>query len=258
MVPSGTALFFIAHTPSRRNKLELLKEKYAEWVSFIDTREAEREKLANPAEAEGLQEQIRDKKAEVLRVQAELQMLKAQLTLALGGLGTPYNKSQFDYEWSRKKTALKAEVEALIAEQLEAGVSVPKLMKDLNCKSPNWLYTIKDGIELYRDATQEEMAGTIWEHSDATSVHRYALGHDPAESGYAYVMLKGAIDSEFEGTQCIFEFGTGHFITGNRTLFDSVTSTVKKQRSQLLADILMGVYSKRVIRDTNPYYEPTN
>ena len=32
------------------------------------------------------------------------------------------------------KSQLKAKVEALMAEQIEAGVSVPKLMKELQCK----------------------------------------------------------------------------------------------------------------------------
>lgn len=234
--------------------MEALKQKYQEWEQFIDTREAEREKLANPTETKELTEQLNEKKRELAQVQAELQMLKAQIMLAQAeGAGT-YNKAVFDYEWSRKKAALKAEVEALIAEQLEAGASVPRIMKDLSCKSPNWLYAIKANMELYRGATKEEMVGTIWEHSDATSVHRYALGTNPLVDGYSYVMLKGAIDSEYEGEQCVFEYATGNFISGSRDLFDSITHSVKNQRSQLLADILTGAYTKKVIRDTNPYF----
>ena len=237
--------------------MESLKSKYAEWVSFIDTREAERERLSNPVGSTDLKAQLREKKGALHKLKAEIQLLEAQIMLAQPS-GGGYNKAAFDYEWSRKKTSLKAEVEALIAEQLEAGVSVPRLMKDLDCKSPNWLYTIKANIDLFRGATQEEMVGTIWEHTDATSVHRYALGTNPLVNGYSYVMLKGALDSEYEGEQCIFEFDSGNFISGSRDLFDSVTGSVKTQRSQMLADILKGVYTKRVIRDTNPYFEAPN
>lgn len=233
--------------------MEELKERFAEWTSFVNTREAERVKLAHPSENDDLKAQIADKKAEALRVKAELQMLQAQLVIAQGGTPT-YSRAAFDFEWGRKKTLLKAEVERLMAQQIEAGVSIPKLMKELQCKNPAWLYSVRENLHAYRGVFKEDMAQTDWNWSDVTSVHRYALGHEPEGSGWGFVLMHGAVDSEFEHEQCMFDFKTGAFIAGNRQLFDSVTTGVKHQRSQMLAQILEGTYLKKVRRDTNPYF----
>jgi len=138
---------------------------------------------------------------------------------------------------------------------MEAGVSVPKLMKELQCKSPNWLYSVKENLDLYRGAAKEEMAGAHWEWSDATSVHRYGLAKAPENNEWAFVLLIGAIESEFEGEKCVFDFVTGNFISGSKALYDSVPQSVKLQRSMMLAEILDGTYTKKVRRDTNNYFD---
>ena len=235
--------------------MEELKEKFAEWSSFVETRENERNKAMHPEGAEELKAQIDDAKAAVLKANAELQLLKAQLVLLDS---KPYTKARFDHEWGMKKTALKSDVEKLIAEQIEAGVSIPKLMKALNSKNPQWFYSIKENLNMYRGAANEDVAQSHWEWSDATSVHRYAISCAPDSSEYSFVLLKGAKDTEFEGEQCVFDFNTGHFISGSRAVFESVTDSVKKQRSEMLRDILMGVYTRTVKRDHNPYFQPTN
>lgn len=233
--------------------MEALNEKYQEWVNFTETRERERERLSNPPGASELKDKIAEQQSVVLKAQAQLQMLKAQLVLLSNG-DTPYRKADFDHTWGRKKTSLKAEVEQLMAEEIERGTSIPKIMKELNCRNPVWLYQVRDNLNAYRGASKEEMAQTDWHWSDVTSVHRYALGHDLEGSDWGFVLMHGAVDSEFEHEQCMFDFKTGNFITGNRQLFDSVTTGVKQQRSRMLAEILEGTYLKKVRRDTNPYF----
>ena len=66
------------------------------------------------------------------------------------------------------------------------------------------------------------MAGAHWEWTDATSVHRYGLAKAPENNEWAFVLLIGAIESEFEGEKCVFDFGTGNFISGSKALYDSV------------------------------------
>lgn len=232
--------------------MDELKEKYAEWTNFVETRELAREEAQNPEGAQELREQIDEAKAKVLRAKAELQQLQAKLVLLNNG-EVRYSKAAFDHKWTRKKAEVKRELEALIAQQIEANVSIPVLMKALNSRNAQMFYAVKENLALYRAAAKDEVESVEWQWSDVTSVHRYALA---AENGskYSLVLMKGALDSEFEGYECVYALDTGYFISGNRALYDSVTASVKKQRAQLLADILTGVYDKRVIRDTNPYF----
>ena len=233
--------------------MEDLKAKFHEWTNFVAIRETERAKLSNPENTAGLKKQINDKKSEVMKAQAELQMLQAQLVLSNDG-EAPYRKTVFDMEWGQKKQALKLEVELLIAEEIQRGTSIPKIMKSLGCKNATWLYQVRDNIEQYRGASKEEMADTKWEWSDVIAVHRYALGCAPESSEWAFVLLHGALDTGYEGDYCVFDYKTGHFISGDRAVFDDVTEGVKAQRSKMLAEILEGVYAKKTRRDTNPYF----
>lgn len=234
--------------------MEELKAVFEQWMNFTQTREAERAKVMNPEHTSELREQIKDKKAEVLKAQAELQMLQAQLTLS-SAEGTPYRKAAFDLEWGQRKVELKKELETLIAEQLQAGVSVPKLMKTLQCKSPTLIYAVKENLDLYRGAAREEVAATTWLWSDAVSVHRYGLGYGDEGTEYAYAILHGAPDTEHENKWTTFDYKTQAFIAGDRALFDSVPQSVKKQRTELLATILDGSYTKKIRRDFNPYFQ---
>lgn len=230
-----------------------LKERYAEWSNFTDIRETAREKVMSPPGAKELREQINTKQGEVLKAQAELQMLKAQLVLTGQG-EIPYRRADFDHAWGRKKTALKLEVETLMAEEIQSGTSIPKIMRELQCKNPNWLYEVKSNIGMYRGAAKEDMAQTKWEWSDVTAVHRYALGCATDSSEWAYVLLKGAEDTALEGEQCMFDYQTGYYISGNRAVFEDVTDGTKAQRSQMLAQVLDGSYDKKVRRDINTYF----
>jgi hypothetical protein len=234
--------------------LEELKQVYREWSAFTETRELERSRLMNPEGAKELRELIDKKKSEVLQAQAELQILQARLVLSRAG-EVPYRKADFDHEWSRKKAVIKAERDRLAAEQIEQGVSIPKIMKELNTNSPNWLYAVRDNINAHRGAAKEDLTQTDWKWTNVTSVHRYAVGHDLKTNEWAFVMLKGVIDTPMEGDYCTFDFKTGNFISGSREVFDSVTPSVKKQRSQMLADLLDGTYTKSVKRDNNPYFQ---
>lgn len=233
--------------------MEELKETFAEWTNFVETRELAREKAQNPDGAQELREQIDEAKAAVLKAKANLQMLQAQLVLNNDG-AQRYSKATFDHQWSRKKKELQREIHRLIAEQIEAGTGIPSMMKALNTRNSVLFYSVKENLNLYREAAKEEAADIDWQWSDATSVHRYALATEPGKSKFAFVLLKGSLDTDFEGQQCMYAFDTGYFISGNRALYDSVTPSVKKQRAQLLADILTGVYSKSIKRDENPYF----
>lgn len=233
--------------------MDELKETYQEWLNFVEIRELAREKAQNPDGAQELREQIDEAKAKVLRAKAELQQLQAKLVLMNNG-EIRYSKASFDHKWTRHKAALKRDLEKLIAQQIEAGVSIPVLMKALGSKNASMFYTVKENLNLYRDAAKDEVREVDWQWSDATSVHRFALGTEPGSSKWAAVLMKGARDTEFEGTECVYAFDTGYFITGNRALYDATTPSVKKSRSHLLADIISGTYDKKVIRDHNPYF----
>lgn len=233
--------------------MEELKAVYEQWQSFTQTREAERAKVMNPEHTAALREQIKDKKGEVAKAQAELQMLQAQLILS-GTEGTPYRKAAFDLEWGQRKQDLKQDLEGLIAEQLNAGVSVPKLMKALQCKSPSLIYNVKENLDLYRGASREEVASTRWHWSDAVSVHRYGLGYPDDANEWAFAILHGAPDTEYEGKWTTFDYKTQAFIAGDHDLWASVPQSVKKTRTELLATILDGSYTKKIRRDTNPYF----
>lgn len=229
-----------------------LKSKFADWTTFTRTREAARHDLANPEGSQDIKDQIAQKKSELMTIQAELQMLQAQLVLK----GTkPYNKSAFDLEWARKKQALKDEVEALMAEQIELGVSIPKIMKEIGTKSPTWLYTVKENLNIIRGASKEDLSHVDWTWSNITSVHRYGIAKELGSDEWSYVLLKGVLDSPLEDQHCTFDFKTGNFIAGSKAVFDSVTQSVKQQRAQMLADIVDGTYTKSVRRDTNPYFD---
>lgn len=232
--------------------MEELKDKFAEWNNFVETRELAREKAQNPDGAQDLREKIDEAKAAVLRAKAELQQLQARLVLLNNG-EVRYSKAAFDHKWARKKQEVKRELEKLIAEQIEAGVSIPVLMKALNSRNAQMFYSVKENLNLYREAAKDEVKDMEWQWSDVTSVHRYALAAEGSK--WSLVLMKGALDTEHEHKECVFAFDTGYFISGNRALFDSVTPSVKKQRATLLADILSGVYSKKVIRDHNPYFQ---
>jgi hypothetical protein len=236
--------------------LEDLKEKFDEWNNFVNTREEARAVAQNPQGAVELREKITAAKSALLRAKAELAKYQAELVLLTDG--EPYTKTRFDHEWGLKKAELKAEVEKLIAEQLQAGESIPKLMKVLGSRNPAWFYSIKENLSQHVGGLNEELAQSHWEFSDATSVHRYALSYGPESSDYAFVLMKGAKDTEFEGEQCVFDFNTGQFISGSRAVFESVTESVKKQRSEMLRDLLIGVYTKSVKRDENPYFQTIN
>lgn len=234
--------------------MEKLKLKFAEWDSFVDDREKARKSLMNPPGVYERREEIRLKQAELFKVQAELQKLKAELVLS-GANGVPYNKAAFDHQWVHHKRTLKAEVEALMAEEIEKGTSIPRILKALDSSNPAWLYRVKDNLNAYRGAAKEEMAQTTWYWTDVTGVHRYGLGHGETGSDWGFVLMHGAVDSEFEHEKCMFEFNNGTFIGGNRQLFDSVATSVKRQRADMLAQILDGVYVKKVRRDVNPYFD---
>lgn len=233
--------------------MQELKEKFAAWNTFTATREAERLAVMNPEATVNLRQQIVEAQAAVQEAQSRVQMLKSQLTLS-GANGESYRKAAFDLDWSQRKVQLKAQVENLIAEQLQAGVSIPKLMRELGSRNPAWFYAVKENLSMYRGAAKEDMVGTHWEWSDATNVHRYGLGKSPETNEWAFVLMHGAVDSEFEHEKCMFEFESGHFITGNHALYDSVTEGVRQQRSHVLAEILDGTYTKKLRRDTNPYF----
>lgn len=234
--------------------MEELKEVYEQWTSFTQTREAERTKAMNPEHTAELRQQIRDKKAEVLKAQSELQLLTAQLTLSTTA-GTTYRKAAFDLEWGQRKVELKKQLETLIAEQLQAGVSAPKLMKALQCNSPSLIYNVKDNLEQYRGAAREEVAETNWEWSDAVSVHRYGLGRPEDGTDWAFAILHGTKDTEFEDKWATFDYKTQAFIAGDHALWASVPRSVLKTRTELLSTILDGSYTKKIRRDSNPYFE---
>lgn len=236
--------------------MQELKELYDQWTGFVEVREAARLKAMNPEGAQDLRNRITEAKSELLKAKARLAKLQAELVLLDDGQA--YVKSHFDHEWSVKKAELKGRVEALIAEQIQAGVSIPKIMKGLNSKNPSWFYAVRDNMDMFRSVAKEDVAQSNWEWSDATSVHRYALAVGPDSADYSFVLLKGAKDTEFEGEQCIFDFETGYFISGNRAVYESVTESVRKQRSQMLQSILMGTYTKSVKRENNPYFDTTN
>lgn len=227
--------------------MEELQEAYSEWSSFVGLREEAR------AEAQGsidstLHDDLREANLNLAQLKAEIYSIKAQILMNKG----TYNKQAFDAEWSAKKIRLKQRVEELIAAELSKGKNPNQLATELGSKSLNMFYGIKANIDSYRAEASKELEGINWQWSRFTGTQRYAVGLAGEET---YVLMKGTIDTELEGLECVWNYATGAFISGSLEVYNSDSETNRARRAVTLAEILEGTYTGTVKERKNPYFE---
>lgn len=222
-----------------------------QWGTFTADREAERYRLQNPPGVGEMKTELAEVRNEMAKLRAREHLLKAKIAMA--GQDEPYNRSVFDVEWSARKKILKEAVESAIMELMSGGMSVPTIMNEYSLRNPVWLYQIKDKLTQHQQTEAVKLQKVLWRWSDFTGTHRYALAKD--EMGkWAYVQMKGTLDTELDGDECVWEIATGEFLTGSQDVFNSDSPSGRQKRYTTLAAVLDGTYTGAYRESPNPYY----
>ena len=224
----------------------------AEWSNFTAEREAERHRLMNPPGIADKKAELAAVNQEIARLRAQQHLLKAQITMA--SHGETYNRALFDMQWAEKKQALKDELEKAFLVELSGGKSIPKIMNEYNFRNPVWLYQIKDKLSLHQHTEAAKLSSVTWEWSDFSGTHRYALAK--GEDGkWAYVKMLGALDTDLEGQECVWEIATGELLSGSQDVFNSDSQSGRTKRQALLASVLDETYTGAIRQSPNPYFQ---
>jgi hypothetical protein len=239
-------LFCVERKKVTKNLGELLEQ----WNEFTTNREDARHRLQNPEGVEELRLELTEKLQQLQQVKAEVELIKAKITLARGS--TTYVKNAFDHTWATKKATLKADLEEALLAEMETK-SIPKIMTEYGIMNTTMLYRLKQRKEHLRSEAATQADSREWEWSDFTGTHRYALAKD--DSGeYAYVKLAGTLDTDLEGEYAIYDRRTGEFLTGNIEVFQSDTEAGRNKRVEQLESILEHRYTGVWKQAPNPYY----
>jgi hypothetical protein len=67
--------------------------------------------------------------------------------------------------------------------------------------------------------------------------------------------MKGVLDTELEGRECVWDFTTGAYISGDKAVFESDTASNRRKRADTLAEVLEGRYAGKVKESPNAYFE---
>ena len=222
-----------------------------QWSSFVATREAERHRLTNPPGLEEKRAELVEAQQELARLKGKVQLLKAELTVSAAGEN--YSKPLFDSEWAAKKVELKDQCEVALMGEISSGKSIPTIMHEYNLSNPAWLYRIRDRMNHHTLKEAAKVRNAEWFWSDFTGVHRYSLAL--GDNGtWKYVKMMGAIGSDYEGDEAVWDAETGEFITGSRDVYDSDTAQGREKRKNMLIQVLEGTYKGVVKEAPNPYY----
>lgn len=224
----------------------------AEWSNFTAEREAERHRLMNPPGIADKKAELAAVNQEIARLRAQQHLLKAQITMA--SHGETYNRAVFDMQWAEKKQALKDELEKAFLVELSGGKSIPKIMAEYNFRNPVWLYQIREQLTHHQHTEAAKLKDATWEWSDFSGTHRYALAK--GEDGtWAYVKMMGALDTDLEGQECVWEIATGELLSGSQDVFNSDSQSGRTKRQALLASILDETYTGAIRQSPNPYFQ---
>lgn len=235
--------------------MQRLKEAYESWNNFIQEREDARAKEMGTPDHE--------KKRRLADMQVELAQLKAKIALLKAEMGmqkSTYVKGAFDARWTVEKAARKEELEAAIDEQMNVhGKTGYQLAQALGTKNLGLFYGVKQATDAYRSHQEKEVSNLEWQWSRFTGTQRYALAENGDPNNFRpdfhYVLMKGTLDTELEGQECVFDFNTGAYVSGNKEVFESDSATNRATRATTLAQVLEGTYAGKVKETPNPYFE---
>lgn len=226
-------------------------ELLAEWNLFTANRESERHRLMNPPGVEDKKAELDALTQEMAALKGRMALLRAEITVAKGA--EPYNKALFDVQWAKKKSELKRALEDAFADEFRAGKSVPQILFENNMNNPVWLYKIKEKLKHQQEKEAEALTSLNWAYSDFTGTHRYALARGE-DGAWQYGKMKGALGSDYEGEEAIWDISTGDFISGNYEVFEATNANERKKRTDMLAEVLAGTYDGAWKTSENPYF----
>lgn len=227
--------------------MEELVKVHKQWKNFTADREAARNALTNGTSPTA--QEYRKKRLELVKLKAEVALLKAQHDVEQQG----YSKPIFDAEWQERKVELRIKLEGLIADELNKGKKPAQLANELGSKNLNLFYEVKGKVDHYRNEQNDLAEEAEWQWSRFSGAQRYALAK--VHGAWALVLMHGTVDTELEGEKCVFDYTTGAYISGSVEVYNSDTEENRKKRSVTLASVLDKTYAGRVKEIPNPYFE---
>jgi hypothetical protein len=228
-----------------------ITELLNEWSGFTAEREAERHRLMNPPGVSDLKGELIELNRQMAELKSQQHLLKAKITMA--SQADPYNKATFDVEWAEKKKNLKETLEQHLMAELSSGKSVPTIMNEYELRNPVWLYQVKERLHNHQKTAAAKIVNAIWYWSHFTGTHKYALAKGDTGK-WAFVKMQGALDTDLEDKEAIWDFNTGEFLDGSLEVFNSDTPSGRKKRQHTLASVLEGSYDGPYRESPNPYY----
>lgn len=228
-----------------------ITELLTEWSGFTAEREAERHRLQNPPGVSDLKAQLVELNQKIADLRSQHHLLKAKITMA--SQVEPYNKATFDVQWAEKKKNLKELLEQHLMAEISGGKSIPTIMNEYELRNPVWLYQIKDRLMHHQKTEGAKVAKALWYWSHFTGTHRYALAKGDTGK-WQYAKMQGALDTELEGEEAVWDFNTGEFLAGSPDVYNSDTPSGRSKRQHLLATVLDGKYDGPYKESPNPYY----
>ena len=233
--------------------MQELKDAYESWNNFITDREEARAKEMGTPDHER-KRRLADMQVEMAQLRAKIALLKAEL----GMERTKYVKGAFDARWAVEKAARKEALDNAISHEMNVnGKTGYQLAQALGTKNLGLFYGVKQTTEAYRKHQEAEVSDLEWQWSRFTGTQRYALAWSQTEnnSNFDYVLMKGQLDTELEGQECVFDFHSGEYVSGSKEVFESDNPANRRKRADTLAQVLEGTYAGKVKESPNPYFE---
>lgn len=238
--------------------MERLQAAWESWTSFIDERESARAEAMGTVDHEK-KRRLADLNVEMARLRASIASLKAEI----GMQKVNYVKSAFEARWQVEKAKRNEELDAAIAEEMNvSGKSGYQLAQALGTKNINRFYNVKAQQAVVRNEKTRELSKVeAWQWSRFTGTQRYALAaslqSDALDLGerWNFVLMKGTVDTELEGKECVWDFNTGGYVSGDKAVFESDTPSNRRRRADTLAQVLNGTYAGKIKESPNVYFE---
>ena len=235
--------------------MERLENAWKAWQAFIPEREEARANAMGTVDL-SKKRRLADLKVELAQVRAKIATLQAEI----GMEKVQYVKGAFDANWSVEKAERRQELEDAISEQINVhGKTGYQLANHLGTKNINLFYEVKRQGDVYRGEQSKEVSKLDWQWHRFTGTQRYALAVNPdgPTDKWAYVLMKGTLDTDLEHKECVWDYDTGAYVSGDKNVFESDNGGNRRQRATRLAQVLEGTYAGKVKETPNPYFEET-
>jgi len=202
---------------------------------------------------------LADLKVEQAQIRAKIATLQAEI----GQEKVSYVKGAFDANWSVEKAERRQELEDAISEQINVhGKTGYQLANHLGTKNINMFYEVKRQGDVYRGEQSKEVSTLDWNWHRFTGTQRYALAvtadtevADENKVDWEYVLMKGTLDTDLEHKECVWDYKTGGYVSGDKDVFESDNAGNRRQRATRLAQVLEGTYVGKIKESPNPYFE---